>query len=115
MNYNHAGYFDVDWKSRLIHFKHTVPSAAKVYLEGITDGIDYSGQTVIHPYAFKALQQYVHWQRKEHDDRYSAGDAARAKYLWEEELNECIVNNLNLSIQDIQEALRSGYRQTIKN
>lgn len=114
-NINHAGYFDVDNRNRVFNFKRTVGNLQKVYLEWITDGINYSGQTLVHPYANRALELYIHWQRKEYDDRYSAGEAERAKILYEKEFDKVVVRNLNLSIEDIHYALRSGYGQTVKN
>ncbi|MEJ7644274.1 MAG: hypothetical protein WKF87_06745 [Chryseolinea sp.] len=112
---NQSGYFNVDWKNRVFNFHNTVNNVGNVYLEYITDGINYCGQTVIHPYAFRAIQLYIHWQRKENDDKYSESASARAKHLFEQEYTKVIVRNLNLSIADIKEALRSQYRQTVKN
>jgi hypothetical protein len=114
VNHNYRGYFDVDQRNRVINFRQTVSGVTKVYLEYITDGINYGGKTIIHPYAFKAIQNYIHWQRKEHDDRYGLGDRKRAEELWKKELHQVVVRNLNLTIEDIKEALRSGNKQTPK-
>jgi hypothetical protein len=112
--YNHAGYFDVDWKNRVFNFKKVVSVATQVYLVYIGDGINPNGRTIIHPYVFKCIQDYIHWQRREHDDRYSAGEAHRAKHLFEEEFDRVLMRQLDLSLEDIKEALRSGNKQTPK-
>ncbi|MGC3945362.1 MAG: hypothetical protein QM762_12750 [Chryseolinea sp.] len=114
-NYNHAGYFSVDWRNRVFNFRNTVNNVSKIYLEYITDGLNPTGKTVIHPYAFKAVQDFIHWKRKEYDDRFSESERDRAQKLYENEVEKVLMRNLTLSIEDIQEALRSGYRQTIKN
>jgi hypothetical protein len=112
---NYAGYFDVDERNRVFNFKRTITSQTQVYLEYITDGINYSGQTVIHPYAFRALQLYIHWQRKEYDDRFGLGERERAQRIFEREFDDAMVRNLNMSIEDVHDALLAGYKQTIKN
>lgn len=114
LDYNHRGYFDVDWRNRVINFKQTVPEGSKVYIEYITDGINPTGYTVVHPYAHKCLQNYIHWQRKEHDDRKSLGEKQRAEIIYRNSLQEVLVRQLNITIEDIKGALRSGNRQTIK-
>jgi hypothetical protein len=112
---NYAGYFDIDERKRVFNFKRTVASQTKIYLEYITDGINYSGQTVIHPYAFRALQLYIHWQRKEYDDRFGLGDRERAQRIFEREFDDAMVRNLNMSIEDVHDALLKGFKQTVKN
>lgn len=114
-NYNYRGYFDVDWRNRVFNFKKTVSQASTIYIEYITDGLNPTGKTVIHPYAFRAVQDFIHWKRKEYDDRFNEAERERAKRVYEDETEKVLMRNFTLSIQDIQEALRSGYRQTIKN
>lgn len=115
LNYNHLGYFDIDFKRRVINFKETVKGQKKVYLEWISDGINYDGKTIIHPYAFKMIKLYIHWQRKENDDRYSLAEKRRAQELYNIEADEVLLRQMNLSLDDVKEALRSGWRQTVKN
>lgn len=113
--YNYTGYFDVDRKNRQFNFKRVVNNINKIYLEWISDGINPTGQTIIHPYAFKALQYYIHWQRKLFDDRFGEGERQAAQRLWEKQIDKVVIRNMNLSIEDIKDALRAGYKQTIKN
>lgn len=115
LTYNYLGYFDVDWKRRVFNFKNTVPIYTKIYLEYISDGVNYTGQTIIHPYAFKLIKLYIHWMRKENDDRYSVGEKMRAQNLYNSELDKVSMRMLNLSIDTIREILRSGYTLSIKN
>lgn len=115
LTYNYLGYFDVDWKNRVFNFKNTVPIYTTIYLEYISDGICYTGQTIIHPYAFKLIKLYIHWMRKEHDDKYGLGEKERAQRLYNMELEKVEERFLNLSIDTIREILRSGYTLSIKN
>lgn len=113
--YNYLGYFDVDMKNRVFNFKQTVDKFTKVYLEYVSDGINYSGKTLINPMAFKLIKNYIHWQRKEHDDRYGLGDKSRAQSLYNQERGKVAVRMLDLSIDTIREILRSGYTQVVHN
>jgi hypothetical protein len=114
-DYNHRGYFSADWKSRKFDFKNPVNNVNKVYLEYISDGINPTGKTVIHEYAFKALQYYIHWQHRLFETKkFSRGEAKEMKDIWENESDDALVNNLDISIDDLKEALRSNNTQTIK-
>ena len=113
--HNGAGYFDVDWRLRVFNFKHTVQQATKIYIEYITDGLNPTGKTIIHPFAFRAVQDFIHWKRKEYDDKFGEGERERAKRIYEDECERILMRNFTMTIEDIQEATRSAYRQTIKN
>lgn len=115
VNYNYRGYFDVDNKLRVFNFKQVVNNVNTIYLEFITDGIDYTGQTICPPQAFKCLQDYIHWQRKKHSDDYSDSQAEMAKRDYKQEFDDVLVYNLKMSLDDIKEALRSGNKQTTKS
>ncbi len=114
MDYNFAGYFRVDYRNRVINFENLVNNVNKVYMDYITDGVNYSGQTIIPAQSFRALQLYIHWQRKEYDDRYNQGESERAKRIYEEEMDAVLVRNMNMSLDDIKEIIRSSYKQTVK-
>lgn len=111
LNYNYRGYFDVDARQRVFNFKRVVSNVNTVYLEYITDGINYDGQTIVPPQAFKNIVDYCHWQRREHADDPGA---ERAKRIYEDGLDKVMVRNLKLSLDDIREALWSGQKQTPK-
>lgn len=115
LSYNYLGYFDVDYKNRVINFKNTVGAYTKIYLEYITDGINYTGQTIINPYAFKLIKTYIHWQRKENDDRYSIGEKERAMRIYNRERGLVAERMLNLTISDIREILRHGFTLVVQN
>lgn len=114
-SYNYLGYFDVDLKNRVFNFKQTVDKFSSIYLEYISDGINYNGRTLINPLAFKLIKLYVHWQRKENDDRYSLGEKDRAEKLYNKQRMLVALRMLNLSIDTIREILRSGYGQVVQN
>lgn len=111
---NGVGYFDVDLKRRVMNFKDLVAGQSTIYLEFISDGINYSGQTIIHPYVFRLIKLWIHWQRKENDDRVSESSKERAKRLFETQFHKVNIRQLDLTLDDIREALRSGHKQTPK-
>lgn len=115
LQYNYLGYFSVDWHSRVINFKDTVTNQRNVYLEYITDGINPTGPTVVPAYAFKTIKNYVHWQRKLHDDKYGDGTRKEAERIYDKSLTNLEDRLLDITVDDIKEALRAGYRMTPKN
>jgi len=108
IDYNYLGYFDVDWKQRVINFKETVQGHTKVYLEYISDGLDASAMTVVNPYAFWVLKDWVKWQRKENDDRYSLGEKSRAESAYNKSLTKYQHRITHMDLDDVREALVSG-------
>lgn len=115
VGFNGAGYFDVDRKNRVINFRSTIEGDQDVYLEYITDGINYSGHTVIHPYTYNMLKAFVHWQRKLHNDKYSVMERRDAERIYNNMRSDVSVRNLNIGIATIREILRSGYTQVPQN
>lgn len=115
VQYNYVGYFDVNWKKRVFDFKDTVEGFNKVYLEYIDDGLNYSGATIIHPYAWNAIKLYIKWQRKENDDRYSESSKERAQRQWNQALHKFDMRMLHITVEDIREAVRLGWKLVVKN
>lgn len=113
--YNYLGYFDVDMTNRVINFKETVKANTKVYIEYITDGLNYSGHTLINPYAFRLIKLFIHWSRKLYDEKYGEGERYAAQRLYENQKATVDERMLNLSIQTIREILRSGYTLVPQN
>lgn len=108
---NGVGYYDLDHDRRVINLKETIPNQTKVYLEWISDGINYDEYTIIHPYAYNACKRYIHWQRKENNDAIGEGAKERAKKIWEDEFDKVIMRKCDLSIDDIRECLMVSARQ----
>jgi len=112
---NHLGYFDVDWRQRVFNFKEVVNNNnSKVYIEFITDGINYGGETLINPKAFLRIKRYIHWMRKEYSDRYGIGECQRAQQLYNLECDNVEQRMLELTLEDIIEGLRQGYNLVVK-
>lgn len=112
--YNYLGYFDVDWKRKVFNFKETISSDTKVYLEFITDGINACGATVVTPYAFQTLKAWCHWMRKKEDSRFSIAERRESERMYKESLQQLAVNMLEISIDDIRDALLYRYKGSPK-
>lgn len=115
LNYNYLGYFDVDWGNRVINFKDTINGYEKVYLEYITDGIEAGAMTVVNPYAFRTGKDYVKWQRKENDDKYSLGEKDRAEKAYNNSVKRFTDRITHMDLDDVQEALRAGFTLVVQN
>lgn len=115
LQYNYLGYFSEDEYSRVFNFKDLVQGFSEVYLEYITDGIDPTGYTVIPPYAFMVVKNYVHWKRKLYDSKFGDGERREAERIYNNSKDDYIDRILDLTIDDIKEGLRAGYRMTPKN
>jgi hypothetical protein len=109
-----AGYFDADEKARRFNFAGQVNNINKVYLKYIGHGINPTGKTFIHPYFFKPLQLFIHWQRKEHGERYGLAEKDRAMKLYEKAFDDALVNKMDISVETILDILRRYYIQTPK-
>jgi hypothetical protein len=108
------GYFDADEKNRIFNFAGPVNNINKVYLKYISHGINPTGKTIIHPYFFKPLQYFIHWQRKLHSGSFGEGERQAAQRLYENSFDNALVNKMDLSIDTILDILRRNYVQTPK-
>ena len=106
---NNLGFYDVDMDKRVINFRDTVDQDQKIYLEYITDGIDYEGDTPINPYTFELMKLYVKWQRLENNDEVAMIQKERAKRNYTGKLMDVEERLTPMDLGDIREALRSGY------
>lgn len=115
LNYNYLGYFDVNNSERVINFKETAVGFDKVYLEYVSDGLDAGAMTVVNPYAYKLLKDYVKWQRKENDDRFSEAEKDRAERQYNKSVKKFRDRVVHMDPEDIKEALRSGWTMVVQN
>lgn len=103
-----AGYCTVDKARGEILFASEVENT-DVYLEYITNGINPSGDSVIDPFAAKALKWYISWQRKQNSRQYSMSDKEQARMLYYNELRLVQARMNNFTIEDIVAATKKGY------
>jgi len=112
---NGLGYFSIDYKKRVINFRDTVDRDQTVYLEYITDGINYSGDTVINPYCFELAKIYAKWQTIENNDEAPL----RLKQRWENNYNKEFMKVeerlVPIDTDDILDALRHGFTMVPQN
>jgi hypothetical protein len=87
---------------------------AQVYLEYISDGMYPSEQTLVHPYAANAVQQYIFWQQKEADRSQGRLEKDRSRSEYFHALHTLKMQNLDLSVTDIARAINRNKQQSIK-
>lgn len=114
LTHNGVGYYNIDTKHRVINFKQ-VSYPGKVYLEYITDGINYNGHTIVHPYAYQAVKKYIKWARIEDDPKMARSEKDAKKYQWEDELQKLEGRMLDMNIEDVKEILMSSKTQTARS
>ena len=112
---NGVGYYQVDRKERLFIFSDNVDKDQEIIVEYITDGIDYTAHTVIHPYAYNAIRSYVMWQAAEFNDRIPIVQKERRHRIYNNAYHDLSLRKVDLSIEDIKEALRFGYSPVVNS
>ena len=109
---NGAGYYKFNPQRREIQFAPSIKSDTVVYLEYISDGVNPCEKTVVNLMAAKLIQLYIHWQRVKFAKSSNLGQIAMAKKDYEVEYNR-VQDRLNkITVEDVLECARNGYRLT---
>ena len=107
---NSVGYYKFNPQRREIQFAPSIKSDTEIYLEYISDGIDPCEKTVVNVYAAKLIRLYIHWQRVKYAKSSNAGqiEMARRDYYTE---HRVVQHRLSpVTVEDVIEASRNGYR-----
>ncbi len=105
-----TGYFKMNLERREIQFNPHVDASTMIYLEYISDGYDPCNATVVNVYAAKLIELYIHWQRHEFAKSSTGMEKERAKDMYEKEFYK-VQSRLNpITVADVLEAARDGYR-----
>lgn len=102
-----------------IQFKTDLPSTTVIYLEYISSGFDPNEETLLHPYAADHIRagieyEYVRFKWRSGASKYNRAMLEEAKMYYEEEFDRFIDRIWDLSVEDIIEHLKSGYKLTPK-
>lgn len=109
---NGNGYYKFNPQRREIQFSPSIKSGTEIYLEYISDGYDPCEKTVVNIYAAKLLKLYIHWQRHEFTKSSTQADKERAKDNYWKEFYR-VQSRLNpLTVEDVLECAREGYKLT---
>lgn len=111
---NAPGFFKADKRNRMFYFNCVVDNISSVYLEYITDGVNPEGTTIISRPFFLPLQNYIHWKRKAFDKNFGEGERQAAKAEFKQSFDDALVEDLDVSIEDIMDVLRRHYTLTPK-
>lgn len=109
---NSVGYYKFNPQRREIQFAPSIKSDTVVYLEYISDGIDPCAKTVVNVYAAKLLKLYIHWQRVKfaRSSSMAEKEMARRDYYVEHGVVQSRLSPV--TVEDVLEASRNGYRLT---
>jgi len=105
-----VGYFKMNRERREIQFSPHVDGDTKIYLEYISDGYDPCSATVVNVYAAKLIELYIHWQRHEFSKSSTGMERERAKDMYDKELYKVQSRLSEITVSDVLEAARDGYR-----
>lgn len=111
-----GGYNEVEYRydprSRRFILSGAVPGSY-VALEYISTGISISEETYIPKKYVPAIRAYIIWQFVENDDKAPMNDKMRKGQLYADEVTRASASE-GLTIEELMDAITSGYRQTVK-
>jgi len=107
---NGVGYFKMNPERREIQFSPSVASDTEIYLEYISDGFNPNEQTMVNIYAAKLIKLYIHWMRHEFAKSSNGMEKERAKDMYDRELYKVQNRIQKITVDDVLEAARDGYR-----
>jgi len=105
--YNY-GYFDVDDERGWFTFSSEVPTGT-IHLKYLTNGINATGDSLVHTYAAEALTSYIHWKRKQHGDKFSANEREHERQLYYNELRKAKARLSGITVLGVLQALQKGF------
>jgi len=109
---NGIGFFRINKQRNEIQFNPALSGATKIYLEYLSDGFDPGAVTMVNIYAAKLIKLYVHWQRLKFNKSSNMNqiEGARKDYYNEMFVVQSRVNPI--TVDDVLEAARDGYKLT---
>lgn len=107
---NGVGYYKFNKERREIQFSPHINGDTTVYLEYISDGIDPCEKTVVNVYAAKLIKLYIHWQRHSFAKSSTHADKNLAEKTYWNEFNRVRSRMEPITIADVLEVARDGYK-----
>jgi len=107
---NGQGYFKMNRERREIQFSPHVDASTKIYMEYISDSYDPCNTTMVNVYAARLIKLFIHWQRHEFAKSSTGMEKDRAKDMYDKELYKVQSRLSELTVADVLEAARDGYR-----
>jgi hypothetical protein len=114
--YTDKGYFRVlpnEGDHGILQFNSQVDNT-DIYFEYISNGFDPKLETVIHPYAQRAIEFYIHWRVAWHKYGAASRDAQASKREYYDELHRARRRSMDLTTRDVLELSRKYYTQAPK-
>ncbi len=107
---NEVGYWKMNMERREIQLSPHVDGSTMVYLEYIADGFNPCEKTMVNLYAARLIKLFIHWQRHEFSKSSTGMERERAKDMYDKELYKVQNRILKITVADVLEAARDGYR-----
>ena len=110
---NTDGYYRIDTERRKIVFSSEV-SNSEIILEYKSSGVSGDGSTIVPREYTEALRAYVHWQRKEYNDKVAQSEKERLKQRYYIEYEKVKELEVSFTIEEYFDSTRSTYKLTPK-
>jgi len=107
---NGQGYFKMNKERREIQLSPHVDGDTEIYLEYIADSYDPCEKTMVNVLAARLIKLFIHWQRHEFAKSSTGMEKERAKDMYEKELYKVQSRLSELTVADVLEAAKDGYR-----
>lgn len=110
---NADGYYRIDKERRKIVFSSEMVQD-EIILEYKSSGVSGDGSTVVPREYTEALRAYVHWQRKEYNDKVAQSEKERLKQRYWAEYEKVKDLEVSFTIEEYFDSTRSTYKLTPK-
>jgi hypothetical protein len=110
----HPNSYKIITESNRIQFDLDMTNT-KVYLEYLAFSGELHGLSILHPYAQKAMEEYILWKHKEHSRSASNYERDRARREYFNARRTLLLRKDELNLQTILRLIRENSNRTIKN
>lgn len=106
--------YRIDREKGIIQFTNNMVGS-DIYMEYASDGLTYTGDTLVHVHTEEALIQWIHWKKLQHKPGVALSQKQEAKQEFKEEYKLAKERLRAFTGDEFLDAVRRNYHQAIKN
>ena len=106
--------YQIDKEAGIIQFTNNMVGS-DIYLEYASDGLTYTGDTLVHVHSEEALIQWIHWKRMQHKPGTAVSQKQIAEEAFRQEYKLAKRRMRSFTGAEFLDAVRRNYHQAIKN